>query len=298
MTANAHDDLAMFAGDLRLIVAPRVGGSIARFDRIADGAVEPVLRGADGASSGPLDCGCFPLVPFSNRIRGGGFSFRGREVRLPANMDGDPSPIHGFGWQVPWQVEAADDRAATLRHHHAGGDWPWPYEARQVFALDQDGLTARIECRNLADAPMPCGLGFHPYFPCATGPLLNTQVSHVWTIDADVLPVERIATKGRYALDGLPACGRDLDNGYEGWGGVALIRYPDRGFDVRMSSADATKFQLYSPADASLFVAEPVSHRNDALSEPEEDWAEAGMRVLAPGETMTLTMRIDVLPHE
>ena len=49
----------------------------------------------------------FPLVPYVNRIRGGRFTFRGREVRLAPNMAGDPSPLHGQGWLSPWQVERA-----------------------------------------------------------------------------------------------------------------------------------------------------------------------------------------------
>jgi aldose 1-epimerase len=63
-----------------------------------------------------------------------------------------------------------------------------------------------------------------------------------------------------------------------------------------MSSPDAAFFQLYSPPSGELFVMEPVSHANAALNAPEEEWAELGLRVLEPGETMSLTMRLDVLP--
>jgi aldose 1-epimerase len=37
-----------------------------------------------------------------------------------------------------------------------------------------------------------------------------------------------------------------------------------------------------------------VTHANAALNAPEADWPELGMRVLAPGEEMSLTMRLDV----
>src|SRR3546814_5381610 len=95
------------------------------------------------------------------------------------------------------------------------------YEARQEFSLGEQVLHATLCCRNVSDRPMPCGLGFHPYFPCSTGTLLQTAVSHVWTIDENVLPVERVAATGRYALDGGTVCGRGLDNGYDGWSGVS-----------------------------------------------------------------------------
>ena len=63
-----------------------------------------------------------------------------------------------------------------------------------------------------------------------------------------------------------------------------------------MSSRDAVFFQLYSPPEGRLFVAEPVTHANAALNAPEEEWPNLGMRVLAPGEEMTLEMRLDVTP--
>jgi aldose 1-epimerase len=37
-----------------------------------------------------------------------------------------------------------------------------------------------------------------------------------------------------------------------------------------------------------------VTHANAALNAPEDEWAGLGMRVLAPGERMSLTMRIDL----
>src|SRR3546814_4972685 len=112
-------------------------------------------------------------------------------------MTSDPSPLHGQGGIVPWQVEEASSTDAILVYRHEAGEWPWHYEARQEFALGEQGLHATLCCRNVSDRPMPCGLGFHPHFPCSTGTLLQTAVSHVWTIDENVLPVERVAATGR-----------------------------------------------------------------------------------------------------
>jgi aldose 1-epimerase len=39
-----------------------------------------------------------------------------------------------------------------------------------------------------------------------------------------------------------------------------------------------------------------VSHANAALNAPEGQWGELGMRVLEPGEAMSLSMRLDVQP--
>ena len=286
--------LTLSAGTLDLVVLPGLGGSIARFDHVEDGKAVPVLRGSDIMPETVLDAANFPLVPFVNRVRGGRFTFRGREVRLTPNMAGDPSPLHGQGWTSPWSVTSASERAAELRFVHEPGEWPWRYEARQIFALDERGLDLRLSCRNLSDEPMPCGLGQHPYFPCAPGVRIETQVSHAWSIDEHVLPVEKVPAEGRYDLRERAACGQGLDHGFGGWSGTARISAPNLPFEVVVSSPTARFFQLYSPENGGLFVAEPVTHANAAMNAPEDEWPELGFAVLEPGEEMTLDTRIDV----
>ena len=74
------------------------------------------------------------------------------------------------------------------------------------------------------------------------------------------------------------------------------MRDPDWPYQLRLQSSDAQFFQLYSPASGGIFVAEPVTPANAALNAPEQQWPELGMRVLKPGEAMSLTMRLEVIP--
>ena len=287
--------LRLEAGQLELVIATETGGAVARFDRIGDGARTPILRPCPGVPETILDAASFPLVPFVNRVRGGTFSFRGREIVLSPNMPGDRSPLHGQAWLAAWTVERAGEAEADLRYLHAPGEWPWAYEARQAFGLDETGLALALICRNLSDQPMPCGLGQHPYFPCGPETRLDTQVDHVWTIDDHVLPVDKVPAAGRFALNQRKVCGQDLDHGFGGWGGSARIWTDGEPFEIVMSSPQARFFQLYSPAAGGLFVAEPVTHANAAMNAPEAEWEGLGLRVLQPGEEMRLDMRIDLI---
>lgn len=237
----------------------------------------------------------FPLVPYVNRIRGGTFEWRGRNVHLKPNMPGDPSPLHGQGWLNPWVVESADGENAVLSYHHEAGEWPWTYEARQEFALDERGLTLILACRNAGGEPMPCGLGQHPYFPCGPQTMIDTEVTHAWTVDEKVLPVARVPAEGRYDLKDRLVCAQGLDNGFGGWSGEARMTDPEWPFELRLSSPDAHFFQVYSPAEGGIFVAEPVTHANAALNAPEEQWPQLGLKVLNVGEEMRLPMRLDVV---
>lgn len=288
------DLIELRAGKLTLGLRPSVGGGVAWFRWMDQGRVLPILRDAPEGTMDVLELGSFPLVPFVNRIRGGRFRFRGREVVLKANMPGDPSPLHGQGWLAPWIVEDCDEAAATLSYRHEPGEWPWAYEARQHLTLDGSGLSIALTCRNSDAEPMPCGLGQHPYFSCGAGTRIDTQVDHVWTIDEHVLPLEQVPAMGRFDLRNGPACARGLDHGFGGWSGEAHFSDPDWPFTLRLSSPTARFFQLYSPPGGSIFVAEPVTHANAALNAPEAEWRELGMAVLEPGQELRLDMRLDV----
>lgn len=292
----SREPLTLRAGSLELGLSPSTGGAISRFDNLGGGKKPvPVLRRCNSRIENVLDAGSFPLVPFVNRVRGGRFTFGGREVRLSPNMKGDPSPLHGQGWLSPWEVESASDTRALLRFVHEPGEWPWKYEASQHFRLEPDGLSIVLDCRNLSDEPMPCGLGQHPYLNCGPQTRIDTRVMHAWTIDENVLPVEKVPADGRFDLAGRAVCGKDLDHGFAGWSGRARLTDPTWPFDVEISSPTAGFFQLYSPEDGGIFVAEPVSHANAALNATEEEWDELGLRVLEPGDEMSLEMRLDVL---
>ena len=285
--------VVLAAGRLEMQLSPSKGGSISAL--LWDGE-RPLLRASNSARQNVLEAASFPLVPFVNRIRGGQFTFRGREVRLAPNMAGDPSPLHGQGWQSAWDVADAAAARAVLTFAHPAGEWPWAYDARQEFALDPGGLSLRLTCRNRSAEPMPCGLGQHPYFPCGPETRIETEVATAWTIDDHVLPVDEVPAEGRFDLGDRRVCGQGLDHGFGGWGGAARLSDSDWPYDLQLSSPQAKFFQLYSPATGGIFVAEPVTHANAALNAPEAEWPRLGMRVLEPGEEMALDLRLDVRP--
>jgi len=286
--------LILRAEPLELELSPSIGGAISRFDAIFGDGAAPILRRSHSPLENVLDAGSFPLVPYVNRIRGGCFAFHGREVRLSPNMTGDPSPLHGQGWQNAWAVERAGESEAVLTYRHEPGGWPWAYQATQQVSLDPLGLSMTLACRNLSDDAMPCGLGFHPYFPCGPETRIRTGVTHAWTIDEHVLPLEKVPATGRFDLTDRNVCGQDLDHGFGGWSGRARLEDPDWPFELELSSPEARFFQLYSPREGGIFVAEPVSHANAALNAPEAQWAKLGIQILAPGEEMALSMRLEV----
>jgi aldose 1-epimerase len=286
-------ELILHADGLEAGLRPHAGAALTHFTDLSGAEPVDLLRRCVSGSEDPLDSACFPLVPYCNRVRDGRFGFRGREVQLSRNMPGQKHPLHGQGWRGAWRVLEASDRFAQLAFDHAAGEWPWTYESRLTVMLRGRGLEMVLTCRNLSQEPMPCGLGLHPYYPCDAETVLDTQVSEVWTVDDEIMPTGKAPAAGRYDLKDRQVCGQDLDNGYEGWSGRAVFRWPDRGRGLTLTS-EAPRFQLYSPKAGGLVAAEPVTHANAALNRPESEWADLGLGVLEQDELVQLTARFEV----
>ncbi len=267
-------------GALRAQLAPGVGGSLAAFWTESSGPAGRIdwLRPASAqalAQADPLGMASFPLLPFCNRIRDGRARFEGREIHFPPNHPAvaSPHPLHGIGWQRPWEVLSATPQAVELGLVvEASAAWPWRFSARQRVELDRAGLRVTLSLTNEDEAAMPAGIGHHPYFPHLPGTRLQAATAAMWATDAQVTPT-LLQTGG--VVDQLRA-GVVLsevvqDNNFVGWEREARIDWPaDARGPARslVMSADPVLafFVLYSPRGADHFCAEPVSQCTDWLN--------------------------------
>ncbi len=281
---------------MTLELAPSVGGSIARFYSTRNGAQHHWLRPASDAALQAGDAeamASFPLIPFCNRIRNGRARFQGRTIALPPNRGNSPHTIHGVAWQHAWSVVDCDERSAKLELDYPGTVWPYRFLATQLFELRPDGLrvTMAVENRDTA-APMPIGIGHHPYLPHRPGTRLTVAVSAMWGSDAEVMPtrLERPPLLERLRA-GVLLSEVVQDNNFIGWNHVARVDWPASEQQpmgsaiILRSDPPLDYFVLYSPAGADHFCIEPVSNCTDWLNlgrtYPE---AEIGGAVIAPGE--------------
>lgn len=275
-------------GRAELEVAP-AGGCITAF-RWPNGAV-PIdwLRPApEGSDSAPTDTGCFPLVPYSNRIRDARFSFDGRDYRLARNFGGSPHSIHGHGWQTPWQVTQQERDSLTLTYEHDGDDWPSAYRAEQRFSLTEGALCVEVAVTNTGGRAMPAGLGLHPYFPRTPRCLLTAAVEGMWKTDAEVMPSGLIKAD---LSGGLPPEETALDNCFTGFAGRAVIDWPERHASLLLEADPALAFLVvFTPPGENFFCVEPVSHSTDAVNlAAERD--DTGLKVLQAGERFAAAVR-------
>jgi aldose 1-epimerase len=285
------------AGAMRLRLAAPVGGAIAALHEQRGGERLDWLRPAapeDLARGDPFAMGSFPLLPWCNRIRDGRAHFGGREVALAASHPAPPSgrhALHGLGWLRPWQVaEAGPARARLGLAFEADGQWPWDFEASQLFELDPSGLRCTVALTNRDSAPMPAGIGHHPYFPHRPGTRLQAATAAIWRTDGEVMPVSLEAGAEVARLrEGVLLSELDLDNHFTGWQRETRIEWPDAGRALRLAAdAPLDCFVLYCPRGGGHFCAEPVSQCTDAINlAGRHGPQEIGGAVLAPGQTLS-----------
>ena len=192
---NVQKRIELTAGCLRLTLSPSVGGAISAFEWVGEGIARPILRQCHSPLEKVLDACCFPLVPYVNRVRGGCFIPWARGPARPQHgRRSKPAARAGLAEPVDGRTSGRTSARAQLPPR--AGEWPWAYEARQEFALDERACRVRLSCRNTVDEPMPCGLGVHPYFPCGPQTRIDTRVACAWTIDEKVLPVDQVPAEG------------------------------------------------------------------------------------------------------
>lgn len=273
-------------------VAPEIGGALAWFHWDEDGQVVDWLRPADTNALTQRDAGamaCFPLVPYSNRVRDGRFTFEGRPIQLPVSP-ADPHFEHGHGWRKAWTITHHTAERAVLRHRHEPDAWPWRYEAEQDITLTVDALTIRLTVHNLSETAMPAGFGLHPYFPASPGTRIEAELQAMWETDPEVLPTRRVALDSR--AQSIVVNQADLDNVFTGWSRRVVITWPERDASLALEAEAPLDFLvLYTPRGEPFFCAEPVSNITDAFNLASTSQAATGLIAIAPGEARMATVR-------
>jgi aldose 1-epimerase len=299
MPKKPGTELFWQSGEFYVGVLPR-GGAITRLDWVRPDGLEPVplLRPAtpeDIASGNPSALGCFPMVPFTNRLGYAQFEFDGKNITVPANRAPDPHAIHGFGLVEDWTVQARNGASLRLenRHkdHHGTG---FDYVAWQELYVEEGTLVWELGVTHLRGAPMPYGIGLHPWFSATDDVEIEFEASDSFGTDEGKLPVAAtVIDIGRdFSSAKRARHHRGLDAHYSGWTGEAELRWPERNVKLDISASDIWhNLQLYIPQSGDAVCLEPVSHVPNVHNRV--DFKEFGdVTVLGQGASLIGTLRL------
>jgi aldose 1-epimerase len=286
--------IALARDDLRMRVASQGGAVLDAYWRGT-----PILRPFKGDATGALDpvsCGCFPLVPFCNRIEENVFQFDEASYRLQPNTDWDRHYLHGDGWLSDWTITAQDPASLTMA---LAVDGPvYAYAAEQTVSLHPDTIDITLTVENTRDRPMPFGLGLHPFFPLTPATTLKAGADRFWTEKHDFLPDECMSIPDDLDFSApAPLPDRWINSGFEGWNGEARIEWPEHDVGLHLTAGtNAGRYFLFRSDtsfepdfQADYFCFEPMTHTANGHNLPDH----GGLSILASGDRLTLrfTMR-------
>ena len=282
-------DLILECGDWRARIVPQ-GGLLGALDHRGVAVLRPMAAGA----TSPLEAACFPMVPWCNRIANARFMWENTATWLARNFMPERHAIHGHGWQSEWSVAELDQGTCMMTHSHDGAapGWPWAYVAKQTIRLSDAGCTVTLALTNLSERLMPAGIGLHPYLRRRPESRVAFRSGPIVAVGADMIPSGAHMPPNHFAdfaADGgaaLPQNGIVIDHCYTGWHGAALVT--DDSGTITLQAEGAGHLHLYAPEDPSILCLEPVNHLPDAANT-------GGMPLIAPGETVSLSLRIGVL---
>lgn len=288
---NRPDDaIQLEQGPLSLELWPSIGGCVASFAWRSEGRRIELMRRATPRALPERDgreLASFPLFPFSNRVKDGRFTFRGKTVDLVKNTPPD-HPIHGHTWQRPWRVVGSTASSCELACSYPGADWPWAYSAFQRFELRPSQLTVELELKNESREPMPCGFGMHPYYDRTEGVRLEAVAPVRWVGSQYLLPEwsEPVPEAWDFRTPRELSPLAEMDGCFGQFGGTARLAWPEKGAALDIEADPIFGVMIvYVPKGQQFFCLETVSNVNDAFNLEARGVAGNGTIVLEPGQS-------------
>lgn len=258
------------------------------------------------------------LFPFPNRFAAGRFTFRGKTYQLPLNESSGKHAIHGFTPRNPWQVAAVESSEGEARitgkfrlpddHPPAAGQWPGPLTLTLSYVLTPNVLRVEAEVRNPGATPVPCGLGYHPYFRVPTAPgaaaddlILTSSAATAWPADEGIPTGERVPVPAEFDYRSpRPVGDQILDRLFTDLGFdrakagelVEVARLGHRSAPGRVTVSVSPAFRellLFTPPHRKAVAIEPYTCASDAAN-LDARGIDAGWAVLPPGAKWPLVV--------
>ena len=291
---------------LRLIIDPDKGVGTRAFDLYRNGHWLPIMPDTRSPNC-HLPFANFLMIPYSNRVENGQFSFENHDYKLTR---GELHSIHGDVRNRQWKINQATIESISCTFnssHNTAINWPWDFCAEASFKLDGLSLYMKLSITNSSQTTMPAGLGWHPYFNRKITSN-NEQVllhfpldgaypdAHLTRIPSGPLAplVEDQSFDPEREL--LPDNLLDLCcHGFRG----GSISWPKSNLRLNISTNPTCKhLVIYNPSESDYFAIEPVSNANNGVNLFAQGDQTSGIKTLLPNETLTATCILQLEEYE
>lgn len=243
-----------------------------------------------------------------NRIRGGKFTFEGREYKFPVNEPSTGSHLHGVLYKTPFRVASLGSDSVVFEYSAEAGEYlgfPHAFTVRRAYTLTDAGLSECVETINRSDKNMPFMLAFHTTFnvpfdrdACIDSYYLKLPVGREHIRDNKYLPTleyeggrerELKLSSGEWRI-----CDGAVSAFYESLGGATEIIDSESGRRIVYEASEEYAYRMLWRKDGARYVVvEPQTAAIDCfhLEAPAE---EKGLIVIPPNESVKLYTHFSV----
>jgi aldose 1-epimerase len=287
-------------GIIRLQVVPEIGGSIVDFSVKKTEQWIPIMRPGEMPLSKSSNASSFVLIPYSNRLRDGRFSFQGKNYQL---RDGEKHAIHGDVRDRSLRVlEHTEYRIVMAFNSTEVPDinFPFSFSATLTYSLEDSTLWSEINLTNIGQEAMPGGCGFHPYFnrrvPGSTGEVeLQVKVNGVYPGETPLPTGPAVPISPEQDFGNQRPLDVVLDQCFAGWNRQAKIDWPGSGIKACFQADPGLEHIIvYSPESESFFAVEPVTNANDGFNLLAKGDNNCGVVILKPGKSLKARFAITI----
>jgi aldose 1-epimerase len=302
-------------------ITPNQGNNVTHFRVAPPGENAPIdvflpPAGEGGLGGSGYGAGNPILFPFPNRVKGGRYSFGGRDLQLDVNEVARGNHIHGLVSSRPWTTESSGASGAEGAWHSASiqldadpevvRQYPFMVTLTVTTRL-RDGVLEQVtSARNTGDTALPMGYGTHPWFPATLGgERAATEVKvpgkRYWKLEALVPTGETVdvtSDPGKFDLREWHALdGNEYDDVFtdvirrpDGWS-EAGIRYVNRGLQLIVEAGpEFREWVFFAPRSRPVVCLEPYTGTTNAVN-LEPQGIDAGLVVVQPGMEWRGTIR-------
>lgn len=256
------DDIELADGDWVVRVAPEHGGRIAQ---ITHKGLALLVDETQRTLERVHLWGCYPMVPWAGRLRGGRFVHDGTRYSMPINEP--PHALHGLATTHEWRVVStpsstkASSITMSIDLTVAGDVSPFRGHCEHAVTVDESGVECALELHSHGET-FPANIGWHPWFARAWH--FDTEFGAMLQRDADnIVTTSRVTPPSSNAM----SSSRTLDDCF-----TDAHRNPHLcadGAQLELVS-DCSHWMIYT-APENAFCLEPMSGPPNSLDDSHPD---------------------------
>jgi len=287
---------------LKAVINPDYGAAVLAFYAIKDGTELAIMPDSRNDINS-LDASSFLMIPYSNRIKNGMFTFEDKKYNLE---NGKNHAIHGDTRKRKWSYTQTSPNRVLCFFYSTDFEninWPWPFSVEVDYLISGNTFCTKIAVKNESDRLMPAGFGWHPYYNRTLTQknepvFVQFKTEGVYPdVNGTCIP-SGTPSKAFGKLDFSEEKQLDpkvhIDNCYQGYDGNGHILWPNSGIKASYDCSPECSHLIFFNPDEPFFAFEPATNANNGVNHLGDKDFKCGTASLEPSEVLSASFSIKI----